>query len=719
MSQQNVAQSASKSLQPSAADSLRNHPAGSLAPQYQTQPHQSFGNHRLSSALPTQNPMAGSQVMRLEDAFAAATQPNQTTLAQSLQNRAPGWLKQGLQGMQQWLGNGHEAAVSSLPQTQGPLIGIIDTGFAPGQHGNQMLKTIQSGNPEATILLADSVGKGTWADSLTQFVDTAKATGQTRAVVNASFDLTQKNPDGSITTRQELTAQEKAALNYARENGVLVVASAGNEGKAMSALGQASGLSDNLIVVGSAEGNDRASYSSYGNGLDLVTEVGSAGTSLAAAKVTGAIANIWSANPELSGQQVNQILTATATDLKTSGRDAETGAGLLNSTGAIDLAKHTTPEAIVFSGAQLVQPVPESLAGAAWESRDGAVASERTAGFGDWLKDNAHGVLDVAGFIPVVGAVADVANAGLYAAEGDYANAALSAAAAVPGIGDAAAAAKLANRGVRAVQAANRGARATERATSAARAIPPRPSRPPAPRPTSPSRATRPSGERSLPSEGRRHSAAPRPTSSSRSRRPESGTPSAAPGWQQPALDRGNIGRNPKSQLENSPHSSRGISGQRRPNTTRIGDEDITRLTREFEEVGGNPNDFRIVQGGATHYDDATNKVNVGGNIFPNPHSSHPRSIMSTRATLAHELGHQAYRGTSMKPGDWRDEFRASYHAARHSPGLSDKERFHLIEDAIMRAKEAGATINANKNAFIARTRGFPYTPRVAYKAKN
>ena len=53
-----------------------------------------------------------------------------------------------------------------------------------------------------------------------------------------------------------------------------------------------------------------------------------------------------------------------------------------------------------------------------------------------------HGVLDVAGFIPGVGAVADLANAGLYAAEGDYLNVALSVASAIPGIGDTVALAK-------------------------------------------------------------------------------------------------------------------------------------------------------------------------------------------------------------------------------------------------------------------------------------
>lgn len=50
--------------------------------------------------------------------------------------------------------------------------------------------------------------------------------------------------------------------------------------------------------------------------------------------------------------------------------------------------------------------------------------------------DAVHGALDVGGFIPGIGALSDGINAGLYAAEGDWGNAALSLAAAVPGPGD-------------------------------------------------------------------------------------------------------------------------------------------------------------------------------------------------------------------------------------------------------------------------------------------
>ncbi|GAA6614715.1 hypothetical protein [Scytonema sp. NUACC26] len=79
------------------------------------------------------------------------------------------------------------------------------------------------------------------------------------------------------------------------------------------------------------------------------------------------------------------------------------------------------------------------------------------------LSDVGHTVLDGAGFIPVVGAAADVANGAWYAAEGNWKNAAFSFAAAVPGVGDAAAAGKL---GFKATQGVQKLARSGTRAAN-------------------------------------------------------------------------------------------------------------------------------------------------------------------------------------------------------------------------------------------------------------
>jgi len=288
-----------------------------------------------------------------------------------------------------------------------PLVGVIDTGFAGNntdidyeriilgqdrvdgdnnpllaadegnEHGTHVLGIIGATqnngigidgiNDDAPIWLGRAVGSGKWAESLVEFVDAAKVSGQPNAVVNLSLDLTQTNPDGSVTTRYEFTPQERAAIEYARQHNVMLVVAAGNDGGVMSALGQSSQEFDNIITVGAAErvndevalskAYDRAEYSSYGNGLDIMAPVGDyelstvgdsvgtmAGTSVATAKVTGAASQIWAANPQLSYRQVIEILKKTATDLAETGFDTATGAGLLNMVAAVQLAKATKPE---------------------------------------------------------------------------------------------------------------------------------------------------------------------------------------------------------------------------------------------------------------------------------------------------------------------------------------------------------------------------------------
>lgn len=202
------------------------------------------------------------------------------------------------------------------PENQ-PLIGVIDTGVAAhnpdinpyqihfGAHsdyvagdGNPLLQPnegsehgthvtgiiaatqdngvgIDGINDQAPIYVARATGSGHWAQALTDFVDTAKESGQPHAIANLSLDLTQVNPDGSVTTRYEFTPVERVALEYARQNGVLIVAASGNDGAVMSALGQASQEFDNIITVGAVDSHGaRADYSSFGQGLDLVAPGG-------------------------------------------------------------------------------------------------------------------------------------------------------------------------------------------------------------------------------------------------------------------------------------------------------------------------------------------------------------------------------------------------------------------------------------------------------------
>nr|MCF6371908.1 S8 family serine peptidase [Tychonema sp. BBK16] len=288
----------------------------------------------------------------------------------------------------------------SLPAEKRAFIGIIDTGFAPNnpdldyskvtlgrdridkdsnplftagtgnEHGTfswGLVSAIQGNdkgidgyNDKANVYLSRAIGSGEWDLALTDFVGEAKAQKQKNAIALLPLDLTQKNADGTITTRYEFTNRERAALENARQNGVLLVVAAGNDGGVMSVLGQSSQEFDNIITVGSSDGFGRSDYSSYGNGLDILVPGGAidnptlstvgddigtmSGTSASAAKAAGMASKVWESNPDLSVTQVIDVLTGSAIDLKAPGWDKETGFGVVNLNKAVAMAKETAPQ---------------------------------------------------------------------------------------------------------------------------------------------------------------------------------------------------------------------------------------------------------------------------------------------------------------------------------------------------------------------------------------
>lgn len=86
-----------------------------------------------------------------------------------------------------------------------------------------------------------------------------------------------------------------------------------------------------------------------------------------------------------------------------------------------------------------------------------------------WGSPLTHGLLDAVGLIPGVGEIADGANALIYTAEGDKANAALSVAAMVPGVGMAATVGKWGKKGLDIAQNTKAAATAAEAAGKGAR----------------------------------------------------------------------------------------------------------------------------------------------------------------------------------------------------------------------------------------------------------
>jgi len=91
---------------------------------------------------------------------------------------------------------------------------------------------------------------------------------------------------------------------------------------------------------------------------------------------------------------------------------------------------------------------------------------------GGWLGKLVHGGLDAAGFIPAAGAIPDLMNAGIYAAQGDKENAAWSMGAAVPLVGDGAKAGKMIHGGVEALKATRAGEKAVETVKVGGRVLP-------------------------------------------------------------------------------------------------------------------------------------------------------------------------------------------------------------------------------------------------------
>ncbi|MFJ9200827.1 DUF3990 domain-containing protein [Streptomyces flaveolus] len=93
---------------------------------------------------------------------------------------------------------------------------------------------------------------------------------------------------------------------------------------------------------------------------------------------------------------------------------------------------------------------------------------------GRWgWSDVTHATLDVVGMVPVVGEGADLVNAGIYAYEGDWTNAALSAASAIPVAGNVATGAKMAKNASKAMDAGTAVAKKSDDAVDLSKKAPP------------------------------------------------------------------------------------------------------------------------------------------------------------------------------------------------------------------------------------------------------
>ncbi len=236
--------------------------------------------------------------------------------------------------------------------------GTAVTGVIAASHNNQGIAGV---NPAAKIMVLKGINnfgttRAAWlAEAIVYAVDNGAR------VINLSVGGGDHNE------------MERAALQYATDNGVLLIAAAGNEGVEINNFSPAD--FDGVLTVGATDiDNAVADFSNLGRAVDIVAPgvdvlslraratdanyrpllsdeytlgefiVGAdkryvrvSGTSFSAPMVTATAAYVWAQNPELSAQQVRSILTATATDIEAPGRDSKSGYGMIDPRAALQV----------------------------------------------------------------------------------------------------------------------------------------------------------------------------------------------------------------------------------------------------------------------------------------------------------------------------------------------------------------------------------------------
>ncbi|MFE1171310.1 type VII secretion-associated serine protease mycosin [Streptomyces sp. NPDC058773] len=150
--------------------------------------------------------------------------------------------------------------------------------------------------------------------------------------------------------------REDAAIQYALAKGIPVVASAGNGGEKGNHVSYPAAYPGVITATAVTHLGGRARFSTrhwYATvsapGFDIVMAdperdyVRGWGTSPAAAFVSGAVALIRSAHPDLSPAQIRRVLTSSAQDRPEGGRDDDYGSGLIDLAAALDAAADLRP----------------------------------------------------------------------------------------------------------------------------------------------------------------------------------------------------------------------------------------------------------------------------------------------------------------------------------------------------------------------------------------
>ncbi|WML34220.1 S8 family peptidase [Clostridium sp. OS1-26] len=158
-------------------------------------------------------------------------------------------------------------------------------------------------------------------------------------IINLSF--------GTKGTCEEIDS----AIKYAKEKGAFVVVAAGNDNSNADLYTPAGDEQDAYTVSAITRQYKKANFSNYGSSIDIaapgvkiISTVPNGyaawdGTSMAAPVVSGVAALVKAENPNLTPDQIAEILDDTATDILSKGKDLQSGYGIVNAYKAVLKAK--------------------------------------------------------------------------------------------------------------------------------------------------------------------------------------------------------------------------------------------------------------------------------------------------------------------------------------------------------------------------------------------
>jgi subtilisin family serine protease len=162
------------------------------------------------------------------------------------------------------------------------------------------------------------------------------------------------------------------AIRYAYERDVVLVAASGNENVGTPMY--PAGYEEVLAVAAVDDHQEKAVFSNYGEHIDVAAPgehipstfpnnnyVFMSGTSMAAPHVTGLAGLIRSLRPELSNEEVMQLIRQTAEDLGSAGHDPYFGYGQINVAASLDYIQENEDSTLDHGEQNTVGETAESL----------------------------------------------------------------------------------------------------------------------------------------------------------------------------------------------------------------------------------------------------------------------------------------------------------------------------------------------------------------------